>query len=53
MNHAADLERSFLGNAIRIGEPGYIPDQSDVLRARQKSTRITEARFNVGKLRCV
>lgn len=38
---------------MRIGGPGYVPNNNDILRARQKSTGITEARFDMGKLRCV
>ncbi|KAF5368159.1 hypothetical protein D9615_010198 [Tricholomella constricta] len=35
---------------LRIGTPGYLPNETDVLRARQKSLGITETRFTVGNL---
>ena len=41
---------SFFNEALRIGEHGYVPTETDVLRARQKSTGITETRFNMGQL---
>jgi hypothetical protein len=44
---------SFFNEALRIGEQGYVPTETDVLRARQKSTGITETRFNMGQLSCV
>jgi guanine nucleotide-binding protein subunit alpha len=54
MKKIADLPsplfRSFFNEALRIGEQGYIPTETDVLRARQKSTGITETRFNMGQL---
>ena len=54
MKRIADLPsplfRSFFNEALRIGEQGYIPTETDVLRARQKSTGITETRFNMGQL---
>ncbi|KZP03100.1 G-alpha-domain-containing protein [Athelia psychrophila] len=45
-----DSAQYFFENAMRIGEPGYVPTESDVLRARQESTEITETRFNMGRL---
>ncbi|KAG0194783.1 Guanine nucleotide-binding protein alpha-2 subunit [Apophysomyces sp. BC1034] len=33
----------------RIGKPDYVPDVQDVLRARTKTTGITETRFTMGK----
>ncbi|KAF7972378.1 hypothetical protein HWV62_1090 [Athelia sp. TMB] len=45
-----DSAQYFFENAIRIGEQGYVPTEPDVLRARQKSTGITETRFNMGQL---
>ncbi|KAF9260789.1 heterotrimeric G-protein alpha subunit, GPA3-like protein [Marasmius fiardii PR-910] len=35
----------FFSEVLRIGSPGYIPNQEDVLRARRKTTSITETRF--------
>jgi guanine nucleotide-binding protein G(i) subunit alpha len=35
---------------LRIGTPGYLPNETDVLRARQKSVGITETRFSMGQL---
>lgn len=38
-------------NAIdRISEPDYIPDDQDVLRARVKTSGITETKFDIGQL---
>jgi guanine nucleotide-binding protein subunit alpha len=45
-----DSASYFFTEVLRIGEPGYIPTETDVLRARQKSTGITETRFNLGPL---
>ena len=41
---------SFFGEVLRIGTPGYLPNNADVLRARQKSVGITETRFDMGQL---
>jgi hypothetical protein len=41
---------SFFGEVLRIGTPGYLPNETDVLRARQKSVGITETRFTMGQL---
>ncbi|RDB16234.1 Guanine nucleotide-binding protein subunit alpha [Hypsizygus marmoreus] len=41
---------SFFGEVLRIGTPGYLPNETDVLRARQKSLGITETRFTMGQL---
>ncbi|KAJ3797686.1 heterotrimeric G-protein alpha subunit, GPA3-like protein [Lentinula aff. detonsa] len=40
----------FFGEVLRIGSPDYLPTETDVLRARQKSTGITETRFAMGQL---
>ncbi|TEB37720.1 heterotrimeric G-protein alpha subunit, GPA3-like protein [Coprinellus micaceus] len=40
----------FFGEVLRIGTPGYLPNETDVLRARQKSVGITETRFTMGQL---
>ncbi|KZP09516.1 G-protein alpha subunit [Athelia psychrophila] len=45
-----DSAQYFFENAMRIGRPEYVPTESDVLRARQKSTGITETRFSMGQL---
>lgn len=34
----------------RIADPNYIPVESDVLRARTKTTGIYETRFTMGQL---
>lgn len=44
------LFHSFFSEVLRIGSPSYHPNESDVLRSRQKSTGITETRFNMGQL---
>lgn len=44
------LDISFFGEVLRIGTPGYLPNETDVLRARQKSVGITETRFTMGQL---
>ncbi|KAL1657539.1 putative guanine nucleotide binding alpha inhibiting 1, partial [Schizophyllum commune] len=41
---------SFFAEVLRIGEPNYIPTETDVLRARAKTTSITETRFTMGPL---
>ncbi|KAF6741076.1 putative G protein alpha subunit GNA-3 [Ephemerocybe angulata] len=40
----------FFGEVLRIGSPGYLPNETDDLRARQKSVGITETRFTMGQL---
>lgn len=40
----------FFAEAERIGSPSYIPNETDILRCRQKSTGIVETRFNVPPL---
>ncbi|KAF8161674.1 heterotrimeric G-protein alpha subunit, GPA3-like protein [Crassisporium funariophilum] len=40
----------FFGEVLRIGSPGYLPNETDVLRARQKTVGITETRFTMGQL---
>ena len=42
------LPSSFLGEVMRIGTPGYLPTEMDVLRARHKSVGIMETRFSMG-----
>lgn len=41
---------SFFEESKRITAPDYIPDVSDVLRARTKTTGIYETRFTMGQL---
>lgn len=45
-----DSASYFFGEVLRIGRPEYTPTETDVLRARQKSTGIVETRFNMGQL---
>jgi len=40
----------FFSEVKRICDPKYIPNQDDVLRARAKTTGITETRFHMGQL---
>ncbi|KAI9312247.1 G protein alpha subunit [Dichotomocladium elegans] len=40
----------FFEQVERIGEPDYKPNVQDVLRARSKSTGITETRFKMGQM---
>ncbi|TFK34414.1 heterotrimeric G-protein alpha subunit, GPA3-like protein [Crucibulum laeve] len=40
----------FFGEVLRIGSPGYLPNETDVLRARQKTYGISETRFTMGQL---
>ena len=41
---------SFFDGVKRIGAPGYIPNESDVLHARTKTTGISETKFKSGQL---
>ena len=41
---------SFFDNAARIGSADYVPTQTDILRARIKTTGISENRFTMGNL---
>ncbi|OCF31977.1 guanine nucleotide-binding protein subunit alpha [Kwoniella heveanensis CBS 569] len=45
-----DSATYFFANIRKIGAPDYIPDEADVLRARTKTTGISETRFNMGQL---
>ncbi|ESK81537.1 heterotrimeric g-protein alpha gpa3-like protein, partial [Moniliophthora roreri MCA 2997] len=40
----------FFSEVLRIGSPDYLPTETDILRARQKSTGITEIQFSMGQL---
>jgi guanine nucleotide-binding protein subunit alpha len=41
---------SFFNDLDRIGDPAYVPIEQDVLRARLKSTGITEITFQLDRL---
>ncbi|KAK4054921.1 Guanine nucleotide-binding protein alpha-2 subunit [Microbotryomycetes sp. JL201] len=41
---------SFFDEIKRIGAPGYVPNEADVLRARTKTTGISETKFKSGQL---
>jgi len=43
-------KHSFFDEVMRISDPNYIPVESDVLRARTKTTGIYETRFTMGQL---
>jgi guanine nucleotide-binding protein G(i) subunit alpha len=43
-------QHSFFDEVMRISDPNYIPIESDVLRARTKTTGIYETRFTMGQL---
>ncbi|KAF8957625.1 heterotrimeric G-protein alpha subunit, GPA3-like protein [Flammula alnicola] len=45
-----DSASYFFSVVLRIGTPGYLPNETDVLRARQKSVGISETRFTMGQL---
>jgi guanine nucleotide-binding protein G(i) subunit alpha len=45
-----DSATYFFANIRRLSQPDYIPDEADVLRARTKTTGISETRFNMGQL---
>ncbi|ORX35574.1 G-protein alpha subunit [Kockovaella imperatae] len=45
-----DSATYFFANLRKIGSPDYVPDEADVLRARTKTTGISETRFNMGQL---
>ncbi|TFK31206.1 heterotrimeric G-protein alpha subunit, GPA3-like protein [Crucibulum laeve] len=40
----------FFAEVLRISSPGYLPNETDVLRARQKTYGISEMRFKTGQL---
>lgn len=42
---------SYFDSIQRIGTPGYLPTDQDVLRSRVKTTGITESHFQIGELR--
>ncbi|KAF7316132.1 Heterotrimeric G-protein alpha subunit [Mycena indigotica] len=45
-----DSANYFFTDVLRIGAPEYVPTETDVLRARAKTTGISETRFNMGQL---
>lgn len=45
-----DSATYFFGLIPKIKLPDYVPDEADVLRARTKTTGISETRFNMGQL---
>jgi guanine nucleotide-binding protein subunit alpha len=45
-----DSAAYFFTDVLRIGTPNYLPTENDVLRARLKTTGITETRFTMGQL---
>ncbi|KAL8286177.1 hypothetical protein RQP46_004665 [Phenoliferia psychrophenolica] len=45
-----DSAAYFFDGVKRIGAPGYIPNESDVLHARTKTTGISETKFKSGQL---
>lgn len=45
-----DSATYFFGIIHKIKLPEYVPDEADVLRARTKTTGISETRFNMGQL---
>lgn len=45
-----DSAAYFFDNVNRIGQSDYVPNEMDVLRARSKTTGISETRFNMGQL---
>lgn len=43
-------KHSFFDSLDRIGQANYVPNEQDVLRARLKTTGITEIQFQLGGL---
>lgn len=41
---------SYFNSLDRIGAPGYMPTDQDILRSRVKTTGITETSFQIGEL---
>ncbi|EGG03275.1 heterotrimeric G-protein alpha subunit (G-alpha, GPA1) [Melampsora larici-populina 98AG31] len=53
LSHLYQLNDSapyYFDNIQRIGQPGYIPTEQDIVRSRVKSTGISESTYNVGQL---
>lgn len=51
--HLLTIVFSFFENVVRIGAEKYLPTETDILRARVKTTSISETRFACGPLTCV
>ncbi|ORY99101.1 guanine nucleotide-binding protein subunit alpha [Syncephalastrum racemosum] len=45
-----DSAKYYFDSIERIGDPGYVPTDQDVLRSRVKTTGITETTFVIGEL---
>ncbi|KAL7422618.1 Guanine nucleotide-binding protein alpha-2 subunit, partial [Cryptotrichosporon argae] len=45
-----DSATYFFSEIRKLAAPDYVPDEADVLRARSKTTGISETRFNMGQL---
>ncbi|KAH6897854.1 guanine nucleotide binding protein, alpha subunit [Coprinopsis sp. MPI-PUGE-AT-0042] len=45
-----DSARYFFCEVLRIGQPNYLPTETDVLRVRQESVGTSEMRWTVGQL---
>ncbi|KAK9468140.1 guanine nucleotide binding protein, alpha subunit [Lipomyces arxii] len=45
-----DSARYYFDSIDRLADPSYVPTDQDVLRARVKSTGITETKFRIGEL---
>jgi guanine nucleotide-binding protein subunit alpha len=41
---------SFFGEVLWIGLPGYLPNETDVLHARNKGVDVTDMRFTIGQV---
>lgn len=47
--HVNDSAKYYFGELDRIGQPGYLPSDQDILRSRVKTTGIVETSFLMGK----
>ncbi|GJJ08482.1 Guanine nucleotide-binding protein alpha-3subunit [Clathrus columnatus] len=45
-----DSATYFFDEVLRIGDPEYVPTETDVLRARRKTSGIAETKFSMGQL---
>lgn len=50
MRNSTISHYSFFQHVRRIADPEYVPVEADVLRARTKTSGISETRFNMGQL---
>lgn len=48
--HLMELEPYFFEQVLRIGAPGYVPTETDVLRARHEPVGMTETKITMGQL---